>query len=103
MTPDFSDTSILLCRQHDGRVESLTERHHADSRVEAARLRRLGAGTITDSFGESRWMGVLENTRAFGDGEFKPLGVTAEPDVRHRIVDGECTEPGCLSGEKRHG
>lgn len=25
---------------------------------------------------------------SFGDGEFKPLGVTAEPEVKHRIIDG---------------
>lgn len=26
---------------------------------------------------------------SFGDGEFKPLGVTAEPEVKHRIIDGK--------------
>ena len=25
---------------------------------------------------------------SFGDGEFKPLGVTAEPEIRHRIING---------------
>lgn len=44
---------------------------------------------MTDSFGESRWMGILENTRSFGDGEFKPLGVTAEPEIQHRMIKGE--------------
>ncbi len=57
--------------------------------MEATRLRRLGAGLITDSFGESRWMGAIENTRSLGDGDFKPAGVTAEPEVKHRILDGE--------------
>jgi hypothetical protein len=26
---------------------------------------------------------------SFGDGDFKPLGVTAEPEIKHRIVDGK--------------
>ncbi len=36
-----------------------------------------------------RWMGAIENTRSFGDGDYKHLGVTAEPDVKHRILNGE--------------
>ena len=48
------DTKILLCNRHTGKVEPLTERHHADARIEASRLRRIGGGLITDSFGESR-------------------------------------------------
>ncbi|KAI5452240.1 Protein phosphatase 2C 6 [Naganishia albida] len=88
MTAHLGDTKILLCNKHTGKVEPLTERHHAESRVEAARLRRLGGQLITDSFGESRWMGAIENTRSFGDGEFKPLGVTAEPEIKHRLVEG---------------
>jgi protein phosphatase PTC6 len=34
-------------------------------------------------------MGAIENTRSFGDGDYKPLGVTAEPEVKHRILNGE--------------
>lgn len=30
---------------------------------------------------------------SFGDGEFKPLGVTAEPEIRHRIINGQYTRP----------
>lgn len=48
------DTRILLCKKEDGKVEPMTEKHHAESRVEAARLRRLGQALITDSFGETR-------------------------------------------------
>jgi protein phosphatase PTC6 len=34
--------------------------------VEATRLRRMGADRlVADSFGESRWMGVIENTRGW--------------------------------------
>lgn len=58
------DTRILLCSTNGGQVCPMTESHHAESRGEAARLRRLGGtGLITDSFGEARWMGALENTR----------------------------------------
>lgn len=35
----------------------MTENHHADSRVESARLRKMmGSALITDSFGESRYV-----------------------------------------------
>ncbi|OCF37170.1 PP2Cc protein phosphatase [Kwoniella heveanensis CBS 569] len=87
------DTRALLCHRPTGQVIPLTEKHHAESRVEAARLRRMGADLlVSDSFGESRWMGVVENTRGFGDGEWKPSGVTVEPDVNTRIIDGECPD-----------
>ncbi|KAJ9127632.1 hypothetical protein QFC24_001042 [Naganishia onofrii] len=87
-TAHLGDTKILLCNKHTGKVEPLTEKHHAESRVETSRLRRLGGQLITDSFGESRWMGAIENTRSFGDGDFKPFGVTAEPEIKHRVVNG---------------
>lgn len=61
-----SDTRIILCQTVDGAAIPLTEKHHADARVEAARLRRFGmgaGGSIVDAFGESRWMGAVENTR----------------------------------------
>ncbi|KAK6907993.1 hypothetical protein I203_101994 [Kwoniella mangroviensis CBS 8507] len=83
------DTRALLCYQPTGQVIPLTEKHHAESRVEASRLRRMGAELlVSDSFGESRWMGVVENTRGFGDGEWKPSGVTVEPEVTTRLIDG---------------
>lgn len=31
---------------------------------------------------------------SFGDGEFKPLGVTAEPEIKHRIVEGGSAKDG---------
>ena len=59
-----SDTRALLCSRETGEVIALTEQHHAEARVEATRLRRMGAKRlVADSFGESRWMGVIENTR----------------------------------------
>ncbi|WWC62777.1 uncharacterized protein I303_105374 [Kwoniella dejecticola CBS 10117] len=83
------DTRALLCHQPTGEVIPLTEKHHAEARVEASRLRRMGAELlVSDSFGESRWMGVVENTRGFGDGEWKPSGVTVEPEVTTRVIDG---------------
>lgn len=83
------DTSGLLCSAIDGKVVALTEDHHPDSRVEAERLRRIGTGLITDSFGESRWGGSLANSRGLGDAAFKSLGVTGEPDIINKIINGE--------------
>jgi len=80
------DTRILLCSTETGKVLSMTENHHAEARGEAARLRRLGVGLVTDSFGEARWMGALANTRGFGDFQFKPFGVTPEPEIRSQII-----------------
>ncbi|KAF8521514.1 phosphatase 2C-like domain-containing protein [Gautieria morchelliformis] len=83
------DTRILLCSTDGGRVHAMTEDHHAETRGEAARLRRLGGtGLITDSFGEARWMGALANTRGLGDKKFKPFGVTPEPEVRTKLLKG---------------
>lgn len=85
-----SDTRVLLCNRETGLVTPLTEKHHAESRVEASRLRRMGAGLlVSDSYGESRWMGAVENTRGFGDGRWKPSGVTVEPQVETRVIDGD--------------
>ncbi|OAV89003.1 hypothetical protein PTTG_02320 [Puccinia triticina 1-1 BBBD Race 1] len=85
----LGDTAGLLCSAIDGKVVPLTENHHPDSRVESERLRRIGTGLITDSFGESRWGGSLANSRGLGDASFKSLGVTGEPDIVNRIINGE--------------
>lgn len=62
--PFNRDTRVLLCSTDGGYVHRMTEVHHAEARGEAARLRRVGSSSlIMDSFGETRWMGVLENTR----------------------------------------
>lgn len=82
------DTRVLLCATEGGSSYPLTETHHADSRGEAARLRRLGAGLVTDSFGEARWMGALANTRGLGDFRYKAFGVTPEPEVRSLLLTG---------------
>lgn len=90
ISPLGRDTRVLLCNRETGLVTPLTEKHHAESRVEASRLRRMGAGLlVSDSYGESRWMGAVENTRGFGDGRWKPSGVTVEPQVETRVIDGE--------------
>lgn len=80
------DTRILLCPTADGKAIPLTTLHHPDALSESERLRRLGAGVVTDSFGEARWMGTLANTRALGDGEFKAAGVTAEPELLSQVI-----------------
>ncbi|CED84395.1 protein serine threonine phosphatase 2c [Phaffia rhodozyma] len=85
------DTKILLTRKSDGLCRALTEKHHADARVEDGRLRKMGknVGSVADAFGESRFMGVLENTRAFGDGRWKSTGVTSEPQITSRTINGQ--------------
>ncbi|UZJ51457.1 hypothetical protein CBS101457_000777 [Exobasidium rhododendri] len=85
----IGDTRMLLCPIADGRAIPLTNYHHPDDRAEAERLRKVGAGLITDSFGEARWMGALANTRAFGDSKFKKAGVTSEPEVITQILKGD--------------
>lgn len=80
------DTRVLLCSTETGAAFQMTEDHHADSHGEASRLRKLGTGLVTDSYGEARWMGAVANTRGLGDEEFKPVGVTPEPDVRRRVL-----------------
>ncbi|GBE77866.1 Protein phosphatase 2C homolog 4 [Sparassis crispa] len=83
------DTRVLLCSMDGGKFIPMTENHHADARVETARLRRMMVSSlIADSFGETRWMGALANTRSLGDMKFKPYGVTPEPEVRTHLVQG---------------
>ncbi|WFD05486.1 hypothetical protein MVES1_000816 [Malassezia vespertilionis] len=88
-TVQLGDTRFVLCSTEDGNAIPLTLYHHPDEPSEANRLQRLGAGIVTDSFGEMRWMGTLANTRAFGDAAAKKLGVTAEPDVRSHVIQGD--------------
>ncbi|KAH9810560.1 phosphatase 2C-like domain-containing protein [Melampsora americana] len=83
------DTLALLCETQTGKVLPITETHHPESRVESERLRRIGTGLITDSFGESRWGGTLANTRGLGDSRFKKLGVTGEPDIVKKVLNGD--------------
>ncbi|PWN47832.1 protein serine/threonine phosphatase 2C [Violaceomyces palustris] len=85
----LGDTRMLLCSAKDGKALALTNYHHPDDRSESERLRKMGAGMITDSFGEARWMGALANTRSFGDTRFKKVGLTAEPEVMTKVLRGE--------------
>jgi len=84
----LGDTRALLCRTKDGAFHRLTTNHHPDSHTEAERLRRVGTGIVTDSFGESRLGGGLANSRGVGDRHFKKFGVTAEPEITKRILKG---------------
>ncbi|KAG6851211.1 hypothetical protein H0H93_015221 [Arthromyces matolae] len=73
------DTRVLLCSVDSGRSVPMTETHHADAPVESIRLRRMmGASLITDSFGES----------SLGDLRFKKFGVTPEPQVQTKLLNG---------------
>ena len=99
----------MICSVNGGKAFAMTENHHADARVESIRLRRMmGSSLITDSFGESRWMGALTNTRwsvpmnpilcgnltdmcvrsSLGDLRYKKFGVTPEPEVRTKLLNG---------------
>ncbi|KAI9512853.1 phosphatase 2C-like domain-containing protein [Russula earlei] len=83
------DTRIILCSTHSGSAQAMTENHRAEGRVESVRLRRMmGTGVIADSFGDSRWMGALENTRSLGDLKWKRWGLTAEPEVKTKLIEG---------------
>ncbi|KAG9314268.1 phosphatase 2C-like domain-containing protein [Chiua virens] len=80
------DARVLLCSRKGDLVYPMTENHHPDSRVEATRLRRMmGSALITDSFGESRSVPALST---LGDLKFKPFGVTPEPEVRAKLLEG---------------
>lgn len=83
------DTRFILCPVSDGRAIPLTRTHHADEQEESVRLQRVGSGSVTDSFGEVRWMGSVANTRSFGDSTFKRMGLTVEPDVTSMIIRGD--------------
>ncbi|OSX67370.1 hypothetical protein POSPLADRAFT_1176162 [Postia placenta MAD-698-R-SB12] len=83
------DTRVILSKTENGEVLPMTENHHADTRVEATRLRRMmSSSQAMDSFGEVRWMGALANTRSLGDLQYKRFGVTPEPEVRTKLLDG---------------
>ncbi|MBW0545398.1 hypothetical protein O181_085113 [Austropuccinia psidii MF-1] len=85
----LGDTLALLCSAQDGKAQVLTQKHHPDSRIESERLRKIGTGLITDSFGQSRWGGTLANSRGLGDARFKKLGITGEPDASTQILKGD--------------
>ncbi|KAH9486629.1 Protein phosphatase 2C-like protein 4 [Psilocybe cubensis] len=92
------DTRVLLCSTLNGQVFPMTENHYPDARIESIRLRRMmGSSLITDSYGESRWMGSLANTRWYvlntilqnlGDLNYKKFGITPEPEVRSKLLNG---------------
>ncbi|QRG36081.1 hypothetical protein FDK38_000409 [Candidozyma auris] len=78
------DTKAILVDKN-GDAHPLTLPHHPSNPTESSRLRRYSANYfMTDSFGEERFIS-LANTRAFGDLNFKEVGVTAEPEVSQLI------------------
>lgn len=93
------DTKAILV-DRNGLAHALTELHHPLNPVEARRLRKYsGSYFMTDSFGEERFVS-LANTRAFGDLDFKQMGVTAEPDVSQYIVGDAATILHLLTAEE---
>lgn len=79
------DTRAILVDRH-GAAHALTQSHHPSNPAEASRLRKYAAlFFMTDSFGEERFV-LLANTRAFGDLNFKQMGVLAEPQVLQMVV-----------------
>lgn len=79
------DTKAIIVDKY-GDAHALTQAHHPSNPIEASRLRKYAANFfMTDSFGEERFIS-LANTRAFGDVDFKQMGVTAEPDVAQLII-----------------
>lgn len=78
------DTKAILVDKN-GDAHPLTIPHHPLNPTESSRLRRYSANYfMTDSFGEERFIS-LANTRAFGDLNYKEMGVTAEPEVSQYI------------------
>lgn len=79
------DTKAILVDKN-GEAHALTQPHHPSNPIESARLRKYLANFfVTDSFGEERFI-ALANTRAFGDVNYKHMGVTAEPDITQLII-----------------
>lgn len=79
------DTRAILV-DRTGEAHAMTQDHHPSNPIESARLRKYLANFfMTDSFGEERFI-ALANTRAFGDVNYKHMGVTAEPDIVQLII-----------------
>lgn len=79
------DTKAILV-DRKGEAHALTTAHHPSNPVESSRLRKYATNYfMSDSFGEERFI-ALANTRAFGDLNYKGMGVTAEPDVAQYLI-----------------
>ena len=81
-TVQLGDTRLVLCDAETGEAIPLTRLHHPDDPIESDRLSRQGAGVLTDSFGESRFLGTLANTRSFGDTQAKRCLLYTSPSPR---------------------
>ncbi|SSD60208.1 related to Protein phosphatase 2C homolog 6 [Saccharomycodes ludwigii] len=78
------DCKVILCDKH-GVAHSLTQIHHANSPRETARLNSSKL-SITDSFGETRFLDMFANTRSFGDSKGKEMGLSCEPDIYSYLI-----------------
>lgn len=93
------DTKAIIVDKN-GEAHALTTEHHPSNPVEASRLRRYMANFVmADSFGEERFI-ALANTRAFGDVNYKHMGVTAEPDISELIIGDSATISSKLNSQE---
>ncbi|KAG7195689.1 uncharacterized protein KQ657_002070 [Scheffersomyces spartinae] len=84
------DTKCILV-DSEGLAHPLTQPHHPSNPNENERLRRFALALfMMDSFGEERLIS-LANTRAFGDVNFKEIGVSAEPEVTQLVIGDKLT------------
>ncbi|CAH1794714.1 unnamed protein product [Owenia fusiformis] len=74
------DSPALLCREDH--VVRLTDDHSPDVTAEVERIKKHKGLISYNSLGKPTVNGRLAMTRSIGDFEFKPYGVTAEPDTR---------------------
>ncbi|CCE89061.1 Piso0_001859 [Millerozyma farinosa CBS 7064] len=95
------DTKAILV-DREGEAHALTEAHHPSNPIEAKRLRKYSAKFfMADSFGEERFISVA-NTRAFGDQNYKGVGVTAEPDIVQLLIGDRNTMHKTLTKDEIH-
>lgn len=93
------DTRAILVDRY-GEAVPLTGVHHPSNPIEVLRLRRyLASYFMTDLFGEERFI-LLANTRAFGDLNFKQMGITAEPDVLQYVIGDAATISSVLTPDE---
>ncbi|KAL6454328.1 PTC6 [Pyruvate dehydrogenase [acetyl-transferring]]-phosphatase 2 [Candida maltosa Xu316] len=93
------DTRAILV-DREGLAHTLTSDHHPSNPIETRRLRKYGANFfMKDSFGEERVL-ALANTRAFGDIDYKDLGITAEPDISQYVIGDKAAVRSNLTSEE---
>lgn len=72
------DSRVLLCRNAE--CHALTQDHRPSADAERQRITDSG-GFVMNDRGVHRVMGILAVSRAIGDHNMRPFGVTAVPDI----------------------